>query len=231
VILKRVPELINSGVRFRKKEHLKIKDTVNNDMLRTVFDAMPMLIFVVDDDVRIQEYNAAAAELLSTQRSAILKHRGGEVLHCLHASEVPKGCGRAPFCKDCVIRNSVAEALQGNRIARRRTRIEMIRDGKKIEIYALVSASPFLYEDRSLVLLVIEDIREIAELKRMIPICSVCKKVRDEKESWFRIEAYFKERWDLDFSHGLCPECFKVEFRELNMESPHKRCKIEKHSV
>ena len=208
-----------------------MKDSVSNDMLRTVFDVMPMPIFVVDDDVRIQEYNAAAAELLSTQRSAILKRRGGEVLHCPHALEVPEGCGRALFCKDCIIRNSVTEAFQGKRIVRRRTKIEMIRDEKKLEIYALVSASPFLYKDRPLVLLVIEDIREIAELKHMITICSICKKVQDEKESWFRIEAYFKANWDLDFSHGLCPECFKVECRKLDQVCEHKRYKIEKLSV
>jgi uncharacterized Fe-S cluster-containing protein len=45
----------------------------------------------------------------------------------------------------------------------------------------------------------------------MIPVCSICKKVRDDQESWSRFEAYFKEHWDVDFSHGYCPECFKKE--------------------
>jgi hypothetical protein len=57
--------------------------------------------------VRIQEDNSAAAGFLLVQRSAILKHRGGEVLHCLNSTDVPEGCGRAPFCEECVIRNSV----------------------------------------------------------------------------------------------------------------------------
>jgi hypothetical protein len=192
--------------------------SAKTDMLRAVFDAMPSMIFVVDDDVRIQEYNASAADLLNVQRSAILKRRGGEVLHCLHATEVPEGCGRAPFCQNCVLRNSVAEAFRGNRIVRRRTRMEMIRGENKLEIYALITASPFLYEERPLVLLVIEDISEIAELQRMIPICSVCRKVRDKKESWFLVEAYFKEHWDVDFSHGLCPECYKIEMDRLERE-------------
>ena len=51
------------------------------DILRSVFDAMPSLIFVVDDDVRIQEYNAAAAEFLLLKRPAVLKRRGGEVMN------------------------------------------------------------------------------------------------------------------------------------------------------
>lgn len=192
------------------------QDNVTTDMFRSVFDSLPSLIFVVDHDVRIQEYNSAAADLLIAGRRAILKRRAGEVLHCLHSIEVQEGCGRAPFCKKCVIRNSVTEAFHGNRVVRRRTKIELIRDGAKIEIYALITVSPFRFQERPLALLVIEDISEIAELRRMIPICSVCKKVRDEKESWSRIEAYFKEHWDVDFSHGLCPECYKIKMNEIN---------------
>jgi len=48
------------------------KNSVSPHMLRSVFAALPSLIFVVDEDVRIQEYNAAAAGFLSVQRSAIL---------------------------------------------------------------------------------------------------------------------------------------------------------------
>ena len=55
-----------------------MNDSLNAEMIRSVFDALPSLIFVVDEDVRIQEYNAAAAEFLSGKRAAILKHRGGK---------------------------------------------------------------------------------------------------------------------------------------------------------
>ena len=192
-----------------------MNDRLDAEMHRSVFDALPSLIFVVDEDMKIQEYNAAAAEFLSGKRAAILKQRGGEVLHCLHSTDVTEGCGRAPFCKSCVIRNSVAEALKGSRILRRRTKIDIIRDGHKTELYALITCSPFRYRDRPHVLLVIEDISIIAELKRMIPICSVCRQVQDEKESWSRIEVYFKKQWDVDFSHGLCPKCYQNEMAKL----------------
>jgi hypothetical protein len=195
----------------REGEFMVVKDNGSPNLLRSVFDAIPSIIFVVDDDVRIQEYNAAAAELLSLERSAVLRRRGGEVLNCLHAADMPEGCGRSPFCKDCVIRNSVAEAFRGNRVVRRRKKLEILRDGGKMELYALITTSPFYYNKRPLVLLVIEDISEIAEFHRLIPICSICKKVRDDKESWFRLEAYFKDRWDVDFTHGYCPDCYQKE--------------------
>jgi len=185
------------------------------DILKAVFDAMPSLIFVVDQDVRIQECNTAASDLLMAKRMTVLKHRAGEVLHCLHSTDVLEGCGRAPFCKDCTIRNSVTETAQGKRVVRRRTKLELIRDGNKIEIYALITTSPFTFKERPLVLLVIEDISEIAELQHIIPICAICKKIRNDKESWMRIEAYFKNYWDVDFSHGLCPDCYKIEEGKL----------------
>ena len=191
------------------------EDNLNADMFRAIFDAIPSFAFVVDDDLRIQAYNVAAAELFSGERAAILKHRGGVALHCLHSSEVPEGCGHAPFCKECVVRNSVNEAFQGSRVVRRRTKLEILRGEEKVEIYALITATPFHYRRRQLALLIVEDISEITELKRMIPICSICKKVRDDKESWLRIEAYFKNNLDLDFSHGYCPECFKKEMAKI----------------
>lgn len=173
------------------------------------------MLFVVDNDVTVVDCNAAAAEFLASSQESLIGGRAGNVLECIHAREVSAGCGFGPFCKDCAIRNSVAEAFSGAKIVRRRTNIEIMRGDEKIEIYALITASGFEYHGRSLVLLVIEDISEIAELRRIIPICAVCKKVRDEKDAWLRVEAYFKGHWDMDFSHSLCPECFKVELKKL----------------
>jgi PAS domain S-box-containing protein len=114
------------------------------EMYRVVFDALPSLVFVVDDDVRIYECNAAAENLLGAKSPTVLKKRAGQVLHCLHAADVPEGCGRAEFCRDCVIRNAVTEAFRGNRVVRSRTRLEILSDGATIEIYALISATPEL---------------------------------------------------------------------------------------
>jgi transcriptional regulator with PAS, ATPase and Fis domain len=197
------------------KENMTINDKEKTDILRAVFDALPSLVFVVDQDVRIQEYNTAAAELLNAGRTTILKQRAGEILHCVHSSEAQEGCGAAPSCGNCVVRTSVTEAFRGNRVVRRRTRLELIQDGKEIEIYALITASPFSFQEKSLALLVIEDISEIAELQRMIPICAVCKKVRDDKEAWMQFEAYLKNNWDVNFTHGYCPECYKNEMDKL----------------
>ncbi len=201
----------------KNKDNIKSAENLDSlEMFKAVFDAMPSLVFIVDEDVRIQEYNAAAAKLLSDKKENILQRRGGEVLNCIHSTDVPQGCGHATVCKNCVVRNSVNQAFLGNRIVRRRTRIEIISGMDKLEIYALITASPFQFKNRPLVVLVIEDISEITELQRIIPICSYCREIRDEKETWSRLEAYFREHWDVDFSHSICPKCYEKEMKKLN---------------
>ena len=204
--------------------------THSTDLMRKIFDAIPSMIFVVDDDVKVYEYNKAAADFLSMEQSAILKHRGGEILKCVHSTEAPGGCGLAPFCEGCVIRNSVKTAAAGGRIERTRTRLQVVRGEDVIEIYALITASPFSYDDNDIILLVIEDISEIAELQRMIPICSICRKVRDEKEAWSQIEGYFKKHWDINFSHGLCPDCYQKEINKLESLAKTEQQKKQKDS-
>jgi hypothetical protein len=62
---------------------------------------------------------------------------------------------------------------------------------------------------------VIEDISEQEEIRRIIPICAKCKKIRNDEEYWDELEAYFKEHMDLDFTHGLCPQCFQEFMGEI----------------
>lgn len=48
---------------------------------------------------------------------------------------------------------------------------------------------------------------EIKQLSRFLPICSSCKKIRDEEGGWQRLEAYIETHTESVFSHSLCPEC------------------------
>jgi uncharacterized PurR-regulated membrane protein YhhQ (DUF165 family) len=67
---------------------------------------------------------------------------------------------------------------------------------------------------------VIEELKltlsEVKTLRGFLPICSNCKKIRDDKGYWNRIEAYIQNHSDAQFSHGICPECAKKLYPELN---------------
>jgi PAS domain-containing protein len=48
---------------------------------------------------------------------------------------------------------------------------------------------------------------EVKTLSGMLPICSSCKKVRDDRGYWNQIEQYISQRSEAHFSHSLCPDC------------------------
>ncbi len=52
-------------------------------------------------------------------------------------------------------------------------------------------------------------IDEIKTLRGILPICSYCKKIRNDKGAWDRIEAYISYHSEAEFTHGICPECYK----------------------
>ncbi len=48
---------------------------------------------------------------------------------------------------------------------------------------------------------------KVKQLSGLLPICSSCKKIRDDKGYWSQIESYIHKHSDAEFSHGICPEC------------------------
>ncbi len=57
-------------------------------------------------------------------------------------------------------------------------------------------------------------ILEIKTLRSILPMCSHCRKVRDDEGVWSRLEAYVSTHTDTRFSHGLCPDCFRELYPE-----------------
>jgi CheY-like chemotaxis protein len=50
---------------------------------------------------------------------------------------------------------------------------------------------------------------EVKELNALLPICSYCKKIRDDKDYWQSVEGYISQHTDSKFSHGICPACYQ----------------------
>jgi PAS domain-containing protein len=131
---------------------------------RVLFDAMPIPAFVVDKDMSILDYNAAAARLMGKNRRLVIRRPGGEVLHCVHFTKVPAGCGRAPTCSDCVVRKSVRAASRGHRVVRRTAEMELVRKGRPTKVNLRVSCQPFTYGKSSFILLILEGLNDLDEL-------------------------------------------------------------------
>jgi len=64
-----------------------------------------------------------------------------------------------------------------------------------------------------------EALATIKTLRGLIPICSSCKKVRDDDGYWRQIETYLSEHSDAEFSHGYCPECYERVLKSMEESS------------
>ena len=84
------------------------------------------------------------------------------------------------------------------------TVFEEIGERKKIEA-----------EKEALIVKLQKALSEIKILSGFLPICSSCHKIRDDQGYWNRIEAYISSHSEVQFSHGICPDCDKKLYPEL----------------
>ncbi|MBI9081808.1 MAG: response regulator [Pseudodesulfovibrio sp.] len=57
---------------------------------------------------------------------------------------------------------------------------------------------------------------EVKQLKGILPICCVCKQIRDDKGYWLQVDRYISDHTDVRFSHGYCPDCYAKEVAKLD---------------
>lgn len=60
---------------------------------------------------------------------------------------------------------------------------------------------------------------EIQVLEGILPICSYCKKIRDDNGHWHHLESYISRKSEVSFSHGICKECARIHHPELDLFS------------
>jgi PAS domain S-box-containing protein len=60
-------------------------------------------------------------------------------------------------------------------------------------------------------------LEEIKALSGLLPICSGCKRIRDDRGYWNQIESYIRDHSDAEFSHSICPECTRELYPGLSI--------------
>lgn len=63
-----------------------------------------------------------------------------------------------------------------------------------------------------------EALSQVRTLQGLIPICAYCKRIRNEREYWERVESYIGARADVKFTHGICPDCLKAVQDKYGLE-------------
>jgi hypothetical protein len=87
--------------------------------------------------------------------------------------------------------------------------VHMVRD-----ISALKAAQA---EREALIRDLEQTLAEVKTLKGLIPICANCRRIRDDSGAWNSLEAFVRNNFDADFSHGICPECAQKEYKAFDL--------------
>lgn len=65
---------------------------------------------------------------------------------------------------------------------------------------------------------------QVRQLQEILPICGYCRKIRDDQNYWSQVEEYFGKEAGVNFSHGVCPDCYDrvvvPQLREIGGEAP-----------
>lgn len=67
-----------------------------------------------------------------------------------------------------------------------------------------------------------ESEKTVGKLKNLLPICSYCSNIRDDRDNWLPIEEYLEARTESQYSHGICPSCLDKHFPQY-ADKVHKK--------
>lgn len=72
-------------------------------------------------------------------------------------------------------------------------------------------------------------LEEIKTLRGLVPICSSCKKMRDDEGYWSQLEVYIQKHTEAELTHGICPECMKTLYPEVSDQILRKKGLTERY--
>ena len=97
-------------------------------------------------------------------------------------------------------------------------------DGKPTQYVAIrteITARKLAEQERERLILELQKaLAEVKTLSGLLPICAVCKKVRDDSGYWNQIEAYVSKHSEAKFSHGWCPNCAVKFYEDAGLAVP-----------
>jgi len=101
-------------------------------------------------------------------------------------------------------------------------RTEFDSSGKPVRIIGImqdITERKRAEEEREKMIDELQDaLASVKTLRGLIPICSACKSIRDDRGYWKQVEAYIREHSDATFTHGICPDCIQKLYPEHNMK-------------
>jgi len=137
----------------------------NKAFLKTLFNAIPCGVLLLDHDRRIYAANDFFLNTYGISGDALLSKRPGDAIGCIVASRAVEGCGFAEECRACAVRNTALQAISGDAIQRKRAQVEVQVNGKVRPINFMITAAPFEHNGKRMAIVMLEDITELNKLR------------------------------------------------------------------
>jgi PAS domain S-box-containing protein len=129
--------------------------------LIAIYENAPLVMLLVDEERRIHKSNKFAQQLSGFSDIEIFGMRGGEALRCLHALDVPSGCGFGPHCQQCTVRLTLFDTFTSGR-SHQQVEVchSFVINGKSRELTFLLSTARLEVRGQYQVLVTMQDITD-----------------------------------------------------------------------
>jgi signal transduction histidine kinase/DNA-binding response OmpR family regulator len=165
--LRRVNEELTREAAERLKAETALR--AQEQELSAIFDNAPFIMLFLDEERKVHRANALARSLGGASVGDALELRSGEALRCLHALDVPEGCGFGPDCHACLIRQTVLDTFAtGKSHHQIDMSLQRSVNGKVQSLPLLLSTTKVMVAGKAMVLLSLQDVSELRKLEAQL---------------------------------------------------------------
>ncbi|MEJ2190015.1 MAG: response regulator, partial [Acidobacteriota bacterium] len=142
--------------------------TEQKGFLDALFNTIPSSVMVVDEARHIRMANRGLEQTFGVAMESAVDACPGDALGCPFAINGSEKCGTLEECVRCQLREPTVEALAGETVSRKSCEFTFFTDGQEHRVMLLVSAMPLDYMGERLAIVILEDVTELAGLRRLL---------------------------------------------------------------
>jgi hypothetical protein len=153
-------EGIRSDLAVEEYCKAQAESIANPGILNSIFDDLPLIMILIDQNGKIENINRAATVALEKEKKDCVGLLGGEIFQCIN-SFTGEGCGKSRECLECNVRNSVMHTFEtGKNIYKKESELDIVNNGLPITLNLLISTTLLQHNNEQIVLLTADDITE-----------------------------------------------------------------------